>query len=204
MIELPFDPKQLNFIISTLDDEDRPKIRSHLLRLNQEDRYLRFFTIAKDELIERYVREIIDLEEGRAFGIVTIPNRKLIGLAHVSRIETADHRVSAEVGFSIDREYRGQGLAKRLMDRVLTYCKANNVNTLYMNCLRENRAMQHVARSAGLRTITNADEAVAELELKPSDREGSLSQEIAYEQISVFDKAYRRNEELMNLMLGAK
>ena len=204
MTELPFDPKQLTFIISTLDDEDLPKIRSHLLRLNQEDRYLRFFTIAKDALIERYVRDHIDLVFGRGFGIITIPDRRLIGFAHASRIENENGRVSVEVGFSVDREFRGQGLAKRLMDRVLTYCRTHHVDTMYMSCLRENRAMQAIARNAGLRIVTNADEAVAELELSPSDHAKSISQEIAYEQISVFDKAYRRNEAMMNLMLGAK
>lgn len=198
MTELPYNPEQLNFIISSLDDEDRPKIRSHLMRMNHEDRYLRFFATLSDSAIEHYAMNILDLKHGRAFGIITIPDRRLIGLAHVSRIELGERRVSAEVGISIDEEYRSKGLSKRLMDRALVYCRSNGVNTIYMSCLRENKRVQAVARAAGLKVVANADEAMAELELTPAERAANISHEIAYEQISLFDKAYRHNEALMN------
>ncbi len=204
MTELPFDPDQLNYIIVSLDDEDKPKIKSHLKRLSLEDRYMRFFATAKDSMIDRYVDEMLDLNAGRGFGILTIPARKLVAFAHVSRIEQADHRVQAELGISIDAEFRGKGLAKRLMDRVLVYCRANDVNTLFMSCLRENKRMQKISRSAGLHVVVNADEAFADLDLDGSDRDTARSHEIAYEQISVFDKAYRHNQALINEMLGVK
>ncbi len=204
MTELPFDPDQLNYIIVSIDDEDKPKVKSHLKRLSMEDRYMRFFAAVKDTMIDRYVDEMLDFEHGRGFGVFTIPNRKLVAFAHVSRIEQADHRVQAELGISIDVDFRGKGLAKRLMDRVLVYCRANGVNTLFMSCLRENRRMQHISRAAGLTVVVNADEAFADLNLDGSDRDTARSHEIAYEQISVFDKAYRHNQALLNEMLGVK
>jgi RimJ/RimL family protein N-acetyltransferase len=202
MTELPFDPSQLNYIIVSLDDEDRPKIKSHLLRLSHEDRYMRFFATLSDFMIDKYAGEMLDLNTGRGFGVLTIPGRKLVAFAHVSRIEIADHRVQAELGISIDVDFRGKGLAKRLMDRVLVYCRANNVNTLYMSCLRENKRMQSISRAAGLTVVVNADEAFADLNLDGSDRATARSHEIAYEQISVFDKAYRHNQAMLNEMLG--
>lgn len=202
MTELPFDPDQLNYIIVSLDDEDKPKIKSHLKRLNHEDRFMRFFAAASDSVIDRYVDGLLDLTTGRGFGVLTIPGRQLVALAHVSRIDVADHRIQAELGISIDVEFRGKGLAKRLMDRVLVYCRANNVNTLYMSCLRENKRMQSISRAAGLTVVVNADEAFAELNLDNSDRSTARSHEIAYEQISVFDKAYRNNQAMLNEMLG--
>lgn len=202
MIELPFNPEQLNFIISSLDDEDRPKIKSHLLRMNHEDRYLRFFATLGDSAIDHYAMKIIDLKHGKAFGIITIPDRKLIGLAHVSRIEVGEHRISAEIGISVDSEYRSKGLSKRLMDRALVYCRSNGVNTIYMSCLRENKRVQAVARAAGLKVVVNADEAVAQLELNPGERAANISHEIAYEQISLFDKAYRHNQTMMNAVFN--
>ena len=204
MIELPFDPDQLNYIIVSIDDEDKPKVKSHLKRLSMEDRYMRFFATVKDTMIDRYVDEMLDFQHGRGFGVFTIPDRKLVAFAHVSRIEQADHRVQAELGISIDVDFRGKGLAKRLMDRVLVYCRANGVNTLFMSCLRENRRMQKISQDAGLTVVVNADEAFADLNLDGSDRETARSHEIAYEQISVFDKAYRHNQTLLNEMLGVK
>ena len=204
MTELPFDPDQLNYIIVSIDDEDKPKVKSHLKRLSMEDRYMRFFATVKDTMIDRYVDEMLDFQHGRGFGVFTIPDRKLVAFAHVSRIEQADHRVQAELGISIDVDFRGKGLAKRLMDRVLVYCRANGVNTLFMSCLRENRRMQKISQDAGLTVVVNADEAFADLNLDGSDRETARSHEIAYEQISVFDKAYRHNQTLLNEMLGVK
>lgn len=201
MIELPFDPSQLNFIISTLDDEDRPKILSHLKRLDREDRYMRFFAALSDNALESYTEKSLDLVSGRGFGVFSIPDRKLIAFAHVSTAEQEGHLVKAELGISIDKGCRGKGLAKRLMDRVIVYCKAYNINTLFMSCLRENKRMQHVAQAAGLKVVMNVDEAFADLSLEGSDRKSSISQEIAHEQISVFDKAYRHNQVLVNEIL---
>jgi|DEB19_MinimDraft_2_1074335.scaffolds.fasta_scaffold75531_2 GNAT superfamily N-acetyltransferase len=201
MTELPFDTSQLHYIISTLDDEDKPKILSHLKRLSVEDRYLRFFGALKDSAIETYVNSFLDLNNGRGFGIFSIPDRKLIGFAHVSAREYEDHLVKAELGISVDSDLRGKGLAKRMMDRILVYCKANGINTLFMSCLRENKPMQHIARSAGLKLLLNADEAFAELEFSESEKKINMSHEIAYEQISIFDKAYRQNQALVNEIL---
>ena len=198
MIEL--NSEQMHFIVSTLDEEDRPKIKSHLLRLNREDRYLRFFAALGDPQIERYVDKM-NLNDERAFGIFTLPDRRLIGMAHVSRIQKQDDRVMAEFGVSVDRDFRQKGLGKRLMDRAITYCQTSGVNTMFMSCLRENKTMQKLAREFGLRVVVDADEAMAELEMNPAQRAMALPREIAYEQISLFDKAYRHNQAIMNTIL---
>jgi hypothetical protein len=71
-----------------------------------------------------------------------------------------------------------------------------------MSCLRENKRMQSISRAAGLTVVVNADEAFADLNLDGSDRATARSHEIAYEQISVFDKAYRHNQAMLNEILG--
>lgn len=201
MSELPFDPSQLQFFVTSLDDKDRPEILAHLLRLSAEDRYLRFFGGLNDDVLRTYVSKHLDLEAGRGFGVVSVPDRKLIGFAHVSAREYSGSKVKAELGISIDAEARGKGLAKRLIDRSLVYCKAHGINTLFMSCLRENQAMQHIAASAGLKLLINADEAFAELEFGDHEKQINMSHEIAYEQISIFDKAYRQNQALVNEIL---
>lgn len=107
----------------------------------------------------------------------------------------------AELGVSVDSDMRTKGLGKRLMDRAITYCQTSNVNTLFMSCLRENKVMQKLAREFGLRLVVNADEAMAELDMDPAARASALPREIAYEQISLFDKAYRHNQAIMNTIL---
>jgi RimJ/RimL family protein N-acetyltransferase len=86
-------------------------------------------------------------------------------LAHASRINTTPNRVTCEVGFSVDADERGNGLARMLMKAVLEYCHESGVNTLFMSCLRSNKKMQAIATSFGLQMTINFDEAYAEIEI---------------------------------------
>jgi RimJ/RimL family protein N-acetyltransferase len=153
-----------HYTIQRLHEMDRSAIKNHLLRLDKNDRYLRFFAALGDFAIEHYADNVIDLKDGAAFGVID-GNGRLVGLAHASRIQISESRVSAEVGFSIDADERSNGLASRLMERVITHCRDHGVNTLFMSCLRENKKMQSLARKFGLNMTINFDEAYAELEL---------------------------------------
>jgi hypothetical protein len=61
--------------------------------------------------------------------------------------------------------------------------------------------MQAVAKSFGLKLVIDAGEAVAELELNSSSAKEAMPREIAYQQISIFDKAYRNNQVMLNSVL---
>ncbi len=190
-----------NHVITTLSDADRPEIEKHLLSLTSEDRYLRFFTILSDDAVRGYVRRTLNLVEGRGFGI--FDNDSLVAFAHVSRIETIGNRVEAELGISVSESHRGQGLASKLVERALVYCRSNRINTLYMSCLRENRAMQHVARKAGMPVFINADEAFAELALDdPSSWASNFMRESGYQHISMFDKLYRYQRQAVDTIVS--
>jgi RimJ/RimL family protein N-acetyltransferase len=191
----------LRFIIIALDEASKPEILAHLFRLSKDDRYLRFFAALSDTAIERYIAEM-DLAAGAAFGVRTLQNPGLIGFAHVSKMACQQGRNCAEVGFSIDKEFRGHGLANRLMDRVVTHCQASGIDTLFMSCLRTNAKMQAVAKNFGLQLMIDADEAIAELEVTEQDRIRARGREIAYQQIQLFDKVFRHNADLTDLVLN--
>lgn len=190
--------KHLEFLISQLDESDKPAILSHLLRLNKTDRYLRFFATVSDSVLENYVKQL-DFSESKGFGIFDEDKKTLIAFVHVSGIEEQHISKRAELGISIDETHRGFGLARRLMDRSVNYCKANDINILFISCLRENTKMQHMAKNAGLKVILdhNEAEAVLKLDEMPLPKATAISQEIAYDQIAIFDKCYRCNTELV-------
>jgi RimJ/RimL family protein N-acetyltransferase len=192
--------RSLQFVITTLDNNEKGPILSHLKRLNTEDRYMRFFAAVSDSVLSNYVDTGVDLTKSKGFGIFDPSDKeKLIAFAHLSSEEKVSQSSRAELGISVDLEYRNLGLARRLLDRTLIFCKASGINTLFMSCLRQNSKMQRLAKSAGLRVILDHEEALAELNLPeyPMEKAASISHEIAYEQISIMDNCYRKNMQLV-------
>lgn len=195
--------KSLHFFITSLDSTDKPAILAHLLRLDSTDRYMRFFAPVNDSAIENYVSDMIDLDTQKGFGIYAHDHKTLIAFAHITGHERIENGAQAELGISVDKEYRGHGLAQRLMARILVYCKSHDIHTLYMSCLRENKAMQHLARKSGLRVILDHTEALAELKMVeyPMEKLASVSHEIAYEQVAILDKCYRMSKNFVEKLL---
>jgi RimJ/RimL family protein N-acetyltransferase len=193
----------LRLLVTELDNNDKPEILAHLLRLSPNDRYLRFFAALGDFALNKYVNETVDLSASKAYGIFDEDRKTLIAFAHVAGIEQGGSGLSAELGISVDSSFRGFGLARRLMDRTLVFCKSHDIGMLYMSCLRENKAMQHLAKTSGLQVIIDHGDAIAKLQLAewPLDKAACISHDLAYQQIAIVDKCYRRNTELVNALL---
>lgn len=193
----------LKFLVAELDDSDKDAVYSHLMKLSPSDRYMRFFAALGDHALHKYVYDTVDFSNSRGYGIFAEDRKTLIAFAHVTGIESDGSGKSAELGISVDVDYRKRGLARRLMDRTLVYCKSHDIGMLYMSCLRENKAMQHLATSSGLQVILDHGEAIAKLKLAewPLDRIASMSHDLAYQQIAIVDKCYRRNTDLVNMLL---
>lgn len=198
-----FSTPGIKLLVAELDNQDKDAIFQHLVRLSQPDRYMRFFAALSDHALERYVYSAIDLSTSKGYGIFAEDRKTLIAFAHVSGEETTRVGKSAELGISVDEAYRKNGLARRLMDRTLVYCKSHDIEMIYMSCLRENRAMQHLASSSGLKVILDHGEAIAKLKLAewPMEKVASMSHDLAYQQIAIVDKCYRRNADLVNMMI---
>ncbi len=145
--------------ITRLTNDHREAIYQHLLALSAEDRRLRFCMTVGDAYIQRYVFEVMDLENGAAFG--TFDGGQLVALANV--VVLTDKPGECELAFSINVSHRGTGLARKLVRTAIDYCRAMGATKLCMSCLRTNRKMQELARAFGLTMTITYDEAYAEL-----------------------------------------
>lgn len=143
---------------------DAPLILAHYLRLSTEDRYLRFCSALSDYAITRFVNEVMDFADGVAFGIYV--DGQVVGVAYIGPTYESDGRDTAEAGFSIDFDHRGEGHATMLMSAIIGYCRGRRVQTLVMSCLRENKKMQRIASNFGLRIVIDREEAYADLTFK--------------------------------------
>lgn len=143
---------------------DAPLILAHYLRLSKEDRYLRFCSALSDYAITNFVNNVMDFADGVAFGILI--DGELVGVAYISPTYESDGRDTAEAGFSIDAEHRGEGHASLLMASIIGFCRGRRIQTLVMSCLRENKRMQRIASNFGLRVVIDREEAYADLTFK--------------------------------------
>ena len=164
----------------------RAEVLRHLLRLQPEDRRLRFGQAVRDEAIERYVAAI-DFSRDRVFGVFA-PDLELHGVAHLAL--DAEGR-AAELGLSVDSHRRRHGYGAALLERAVLAAANLGCRSLYMHCLSENKVMMRLAAKAGLRTVVERGEADACLALDRR-RHGGAMREAMEDQIALIDGLFKQ------------
>lgn len=174
----------------------REQILHHLLQLDEEDRRLRFGTQTPDEVIEHYV-EHLDFNRDAVFGVFDL-DLKLIGMAHLAYLPQVKGQAhAAEFGVSVLPEGRAQGLGTALLQRSAVHSRNSNIQTLYVHCLANNKAMMHLAQKAGMKVEYAYGDADAYLTLPPANP-STIVEEAANEQWADFDYAMKENLKLAN------
>ena len=167
----------------------RKEILNHLLQLNDEDRRLRFGTQTPDEVICHYV-EGLDFNKDVIFGVFNLDLR-LIGMAHLAYLpEVKGEARAAEFGVSVLPEGRAQGLGAALLQRSAVHSRNTRIETLYVHCLSNNKAMMHLAQKAGMRVEYAYGDADAYLTLAPAST-ATIVEEAANEQWADMDYALK-------------
>jgi RimJ/RimL family protein N-acetyltransferase len=184
--------------IRSLAPRHRPRIATHLMALNEHDRYLRFGYPATDEQIAHYV-DGIDFDRDEVFGIF---NRRLelIAMAHLANAPATaqGHPSMAEFGASVLTKARGRGYGSRLFDHAVMHARNRGVDTLFIHALSENAAMLKIARKAGATVERAGSETECWLKLPPETivtRFGELMEQQAAElDYRLKVQAHRMNE----------
>jgi len=174
----------------------RSEILNHLLQLGAEDRRLRFGTQTPDEVIHHYV-ESLNFKRDAVFGVFD-HDLRLIGMAHLAYLpEIKGQAHAVEFGVSVLPEGRAQGLGTALLQRSAVHSRNSNIQTLYVHCLANNKAMMHLAQKAGMTVEYAYGDADAYLKLPPANS-GTIVEEAANEQWADFDYALKENLKLAN------
>lgn len=141
----------------------KKSIINHLNGLDEESKYLRFGYTPNINGITKYVDESFNsFDKSVWFGY--IDKTECVGAIHVAINDTGD---IAELGISVNSEYRGQKLSSQLFDRALEFIKSKNITKVYMQCLSENTVIQYLAKKYGMKVSNlggGEKEANAELE----------------------------------------
>lgn len=172
-------------LIAQLGAGHRPRVQAHLQALSPEDRYLRFAHSISDDAIRGYVRQI---RYGRdaAFGAFD-DDGELQGFAHLA---FASDGGPAELGLSVARCARRQGVGLALLQRAAAHARNRGQPLLMMVYVPENTALESLARRAGMHIAPDPAEARAYLTLPPATPE-SLLREAFGESVAAIDLGFR-------------
>ena len=168
--------------VQRLDASVRAMLAAHFLALPVADRYLRFGRVAPP-FIAAYV-DRIDFEHDAVFGVHD-DRLALVGAAHV-----AFEGGLAELGLSVLPAYRGRGVGGALFKRALAHARNRRIPRFFIHFLAENAPVMRMAQRFGMRIVTRAGEADADLELPPASL-GSIAGEFVTDAFALCDRAVR-------------
>jgi GNAT superfamily N-acetyltransferase len=170
--------------------DEYQEIEEHLLRLDADDRYLRFCHNLQDEGIKGYV-ERMDLRGpcNEAGFAIFDDTHKIIGFCHVA--PSSEDCKLAEMAISVDKEHRYQGLGDILFTRGLLHCESVGATKIFMNCLASNKAIQKLARRNGMNVCTEYGEAVADLDVSDADAISAFLESAQNDVVGVYDTNLR-------------
>lgn len=166
-----------------LSEANREAMKRHFLTLDAEDLRLRFEHVISETTLLKYV-DSIDFEQDAVFGVFD-DRLELAGVAHLGlRGEIA------EFGVSVIPGHRGEGIGTALYRRAYEYSRNHRITTLFVHCLKENAAMMHIARKAGMEIVLDAAEVEAHLCVPPGDPV-SYTEEFLDDRVGLFDLALK-------------
>ena len=139
--------------IRAIRPDDKSRILEAFNNLEPESIYTRFFT-AKKTLTEDELRKLteVDFQNNVALVVTLGPtdSETIIGAARYAAYEGSQGRRSAEVAFTVEEDYQGQGIASRLLHRLASIARRNGVICFEAEVLAENKAMLAVFNRSGL------------------------------------------------------
>ncbi|MDT3737439.1 MAG: GNAT family N-acetyltransferase [Denitratisoma sp.] len=166
-----------------LSETNREALRRHFLALDAADLRLRFEHVISEVALMKYV-DSIDFGRDAVFGVFD-DKLELAGVAHLGlRGEIAEFGVSVVPG------HRGEGIGTALYRRAYEYSRNHRITTLFVHCLKENAAMMHIARKAGMEIVLDAAEVEAHLRVPPGDPV-SYTEEFIDDRVGLFDLALK-------------
>ena len=139
--------------IRSIRADDKNRISEAFRNLDPESVYTRFFyhkkTLTDAELkattevdFENVVALVVTIGEGE--------NETIIGAGRYAASEDASAQRSAEVAFTVEEDYHGQGIAGLLLRHLASMARAKGVSHFEAEVLSENKAMLTVFLRSGL------------------------------------------------------
>ena len=129
-------------VIRRLWSGERDKIRDHLLRLDGDDRVLRFGGYASDAHIAAYCAR---LDWSRVLVVGYVAGGEVRGLGQLELIGAGWPR-AAELAVSVERPFQNRGIGTALLRRLVIAARNRLIERIHMVCLMDNGRAVRMAR----------------------------------------------------------
>jgi len=141
-------------IIRAIRPDDKDKIIEAFNNLEPESVYTRFFCY-KSHLTDDDLKWTTEVDFERDIQLVVTINKNgreiIIAGSRLSMLSTApDAPKQAEVAFTVEEDFHGQGIASRLLQQLIKIAKEKKVSYLEAEVLSRNKAMMAVFNKSGL------------------------------------------------------
>lgn len=155
-------------LIRAIRQADADKVRVAFHKLDPESIYTRFFSHRKELSTEE-----LDRLGGADFVHVVVlvaavgsgADETLVGGGSYYVDDTADGERRAEIAFTIEEDYRGQGLSSQLLALLATIARGQGIARFEAEVLAANSAMLSVFHNSGLPMTRTSDEGVVHVVL---------------------------------------
>jgi ribosomal protein S18 acetylase RimI-like enzyme len=132
-------------VVRRLGRGERDRLLGHLLRLDAEDRRLRFGGHASDERVRAYCAR---LDWSRSVVLGCLVAGELRAAGELKLIDRARPRM-AEIAVSVEVQFQGCGIGTELCRRLAVRARNRFVEKVHMLCPLDNRCVQRIARRLG-------------------------------------------------------
>lgn len=140
--------------IRAIRPEDKVRIAEAFKSLEPESIYTRFFRF-KQELTEAELQQVTEVDfETTVALVVTLPADELreaiIGAGRYVQYDPPNPERSAEIAFTVEEDYQGQGIASMILRHLLLIAREKGLAQFEAEVLPENSSMLAVFGRSGL------------------------------------------------------
>jgi len=145
---------------------EQNKVYDHLLRLDKEDRLLRFGNPATDQRIRAYC-DALDWQYGLVIGYVVDGEIRAIGEFKPFDKIWFD---AAEIALSVERPWQDRGIGGELLRKLIIIARNRMIRSVYLLCLPQNTKLLRLVRKIDAELIVHMDQIEAQLKLAWPDQ----------------------------------
>ena len=171
-----------------------PDYSRHLKNLTDEDKISRFGYLITDHMIDKLILNMCYHPSEHELWYARTDDTR-VGWGHLARNPDG----SWELAVSVDKQYQRQGIGDKLITEMLEFAKFHHISEIYMHCIENNRAIQHLAKKHELKTKEHeSGERTATLEV-PEPTFIEANSQLWKEQKEILNEMSKLRKRLSNL-----